>query len=1236
MNNISNNISTNKFETFTGALPIAPVKLSGLYKIFVDKNNILYFDDYNGRRIKIDKSNKFLPQLANFLKTSTTLENKNKLKYGGFRYDKELTYHCPLYLHNETLPKYFQISRIENKTITNSLDLHKYNELILLVDLKKIGLFDIFEEVSNNYDYILTYNLDDSNITINGFSVIEETNVKKTFPILNNLANQPYLNVLNNKILNTFENEKIIFPRFINIEFEFQYINNIIPFNNFFGFFSVGEFIEKENFDDSKITVSLKEYVNKIEYKQEKQLNQINDISYIDIISVNSISRPKNKLPQLRLKIDNIAPGDYIKIIHPDNSIYFEYIILPIDIKSTLRETLRFISNKLTNLSNNDFVFSSNVNNNIVTIKTNLTDSLIEEFYFDVSNKFIFIDDTIKFCQITDSDILVNNNHNENLYQSVLINNQFFNVIKYFYFDDEFFIRLENFDNSLIQDINYIEIYENKISKLLRLNPITYLSYNSNLISEKQYDKTKYVQNLQESFDNPVAIIAQEKYGKDVINSNYEINKFTDNFQYVGEDINGELIHKNIITENQSVNDINILTILFSSPGTTALLTPNILNVDKQFYEYNGNLDYKLLDSDDIRFHWFLIKSQTPKYLKNTISDLRYFTNKPKLTSRLILNENNLEYCETIFLGVKYRLPQKYKNYQFASYLNFQDETNIELKYYFEIDNENKTIYLSINKYLDFIDLLKGAEIENESLIDLSFFYCVQEAHNTNSQSLYAFKTGGILLCDDEISVMYQNQIINGWRVFDELTNKWYICLKRSLFVITAPLTELFPESGTVDFYVYSSVEYQGEIHYYTSMVFTVKEIRDLANDYLWCEDIEVKFFDTEEFFVNKYNPQVINQILKVNVNSLQNTFPETNNIFGNHNVINTYIVDSAQQQFKLINSTLPLSLKKYYFEIVRNNIYDEESNFSQTQEYFFFPEFINSTWNLTNLLNNFNIDSFDNKATPYSKITLFDRNQLWKIIKDILKFDVRFKHSTPKQTQNIIRDFLLAQLNEYSNIYSIEIKNPEPLNDKFVKINIIENNENAVIWKINNIPKINKINRYNGPYLPYLKLIENELEFQKTISSNRNDVLFNIYDKDFFGLNINATGNYSEVFGNITSSLYTKNEEIKFNLIYPSNNLEINLINNLKNVIQIEEAIINDKNEQYISNINNNIDEYIKETYIKWLLLNVYYLDSVKNEFGQKLQFEITDFSGFLIKLKPKSFYNTRFENVIFNFKRK
>jgi hypothetical protein len=1234
LDNVSNN-STNIFEAFSGVLNIAPIKISGIYKIFVDKNLNLYLDDYNGRKVKIDKNQKFLPQVANFLKTETSLLNFDNLKYGGFRYDKQLTYHCPLYINNlQTLPKYFQLSRIENKTITNTEDLHKYNDILLLLDLNKIGLTKIFEEIITNYDYILNFNLEDSEITINGFSILEETKIKKTFSILNNQTNQPYLEVLNNKILNTFKNEKIIFPKFINIEFEFQYENNNIPFNNFHGHFSIGEIINKTDFVDNISTVSLLEYKNKIEFKQEKIFDKIDIINFIDIISVSKIISPENKKPQLRLKINNIAVGDIFRFIHPDESIYFEYIIETNDIKETLRETLRFICNKMTNISGRNLEFSSNVKTNIITIKANIDDILIEEYELIKYNNFIFVDNgNNKFNSIKNNDIIVNDINDLNIYQKVLINNIYYDVLKYFYFDGELILRLSNFDNSIIGQNNIIEIYENKQSKLLQLKPIPYLTYNSDLKSYLQYDKKLYINNLNELFPlNEIGLIAQDKFSK--------VNNFNDYLPYV-DDINNILSSTDLIKENLENNDINILNMYFCSPGSTAYITPNILNIDKKFYDSNGNLDYKLLDKDKIKFHWFLLKAQTPEYLINDIRALRFFTDKPKLTSRLILSEDNLDFCETIFLGVKYRLPQKYKNYQFATYLNFSDENEIELKYKFEIDDLQKTIYLSINKYLDFIDLIRGAEIENEPLIDLSFFYCVQESHNTNSQSLYAFKTGGILLCDDEISVMYQNQIINGWRVFDSNTQKWYICLKRSLFVITEPLTELFPESGDSEFYVYSSVNYNGTIHNYTSMLFTVKNIVDLKNDYIWCEDVQIKFFDTPQFFINKYNPQVINEIIQVDKNNIISSINSSNEFYGNQNIISTIIIDATEQQFKLINYDLPLSLKENYFEIFRNNNYDGNSNYSQTQSFFYFPEFTNYGWTFQDLYNQFNIESLDN-VTNFSKISLFDRNQLWRIIQDILKFDIRFKHTTPKQTYNIIHQFLLSQLKEYSDLLSIEIKNPEPLEDKFVKISIIENDVNAVIWQmypeilsksfITTIPKVNKINRYNSPYLPYLKVLNNEIEFQSQITTNRKDVLFNIYDKDFNGLNINATGNLKEVYGNITSSLFCKNNEFSFTLIYPEE--PVNILNRLKNVIILEEGIINNKNDKYISTINNNIDEYIKESYIKWLLLNTYKLDSVKNELGQKLEFLYE--SDYIVNLKPINFYKTRFKTAIFTFTRK
>ena len=1242
MENLSNNISTNKFESFTGALNIAPVKLSGTYKIFVDKNNNLFLDDYSGRQVKIDKNQKFLPQVANFLKTKTIFQDSNLLKYGGFRYDKQLAYHCPMYLNDSnTLPNYFVVSRILNETINDSNDLHKYNDIIKIYDLQKIGLKNIFNEIINQYDYILNFNWEESLITINGFSIDQEVNVKKTFNILYNQANQTNLEVLNNNILNTFKNNNIIFPKFINVEFEFEYENNKTPFNNFFGYLSIGNTITKQNFVDSITTISFLDYNTKIDFKQEKEISLITEIPFLDIVSNSKITIPKNKNAQCRIKIDNISVGDYIKIKFPNNTTYFEYYIIQSDLKQTLRETLKYISNKLTNLSDRNLDFTVDISTNILTIKFNILDLNIEDYFITTSQKFVFVDNTNKFCRLLNNDIIISQFQNNNLYQKVSINNIIYNIVKIFLFDNELIIRLDNLDNRNIPKNTYVEIFQNKLSSLLQLKPIPYLSYNSDFNSLLQYDKTSYYNELKKTFTTNTSIIAQEKFN--------DINKFVDNLQYT---IDQDFLlqqNNNVVLDNNTYNDINILNMNFCSSGTTAYITPNILNIDKRFYDNNGNPDFNLIDSDKLKFHWFLIKSKTPQYLENDVRNFRYFTNKPKLTSRLIINEENLDFCETIFLGVKYRMPQKYKNYQFAVYLNFEDEIEIDLNYKFEVNDVEKTVYLSINKYLDFIDLLRGGEITNEPLIDLSFFYCVQESHNTNSQSLYAFKTGGVLICDEEKEVMYDNNIITDWK-YQEINpvtgiGKWYVCLKRSYLVITAPFTELFPDSGDVEFYVYSSIMIDNVKHDYISMTFKIKNIHILKDDYLWCEDISIKFFDTKNYFINVYNSNqdIPDGIINVPENNIISSIPTNNTFFGNQTVISTILVDSTNQQFKLINYSDFLSLKENYFELIKNNIYDSDGFLTTTEGKFFFPEFKFPTLTYTQLYNLFNNDSLDN-ATYFSKISLFDRNQLWKIIKDVLQTDIKFKHTTAKQTYNLIHEFLISRLKEFCDLENIQIKNSEPLTDNFIKLNVIENDINTVIWQtypevlprnnngiILQTPKIHKINRYGATYLPYLKELNNELEFQAEITTNKNKTFINIYDKDFYGPNINVTGNLKEVMGNITSSLFSKTENLTFELTQNDNLININLIDNLKPIINIDEFIIINKNENYISTINNNIDEYIRESSIKWLLLNVYKLDSIKNELGQKIDFVFVNQTNFLINLKTKIF-----EKAIFNFIRK
>ena len=141
--NQSNPFSTNIYETCVGVVNIAPTKISGQYKIVVALDGNLYFDDYNGIRVIIDKNSDYLKQLSNFLKVETIITDNSVLRYGAFQKGKLKTYHIPLYLgssNNFELPKYYVLSRQLNNTITKEENLYKYGEIYQVIDLEKSGI----------------------------------------------------------------------------------------------------------------------------------------------------------------------------------------------------------------------------------------------------------------------------------------------------------------------------------------------------------------------------------------------------------------------------------------------------------------------------------------------------------------------------------------------------------------------------------------------------------------------------------------------------------------------------------------------------------------------------------------------------------------------------------------------------------------------------------------------------------------------------------------------------------------------------------------------------------------------------------------------------------------------------------------------------------------------------------------------------------------------------------------
>ena len=1285
---------TNIFETKTGALNLAPLKISGQYKIVVKQNGDLYFDDYNNKQVLINKSQRFLPQLANFLRVKSSISNYSKLRYGGFSKSTQLSYHAPIYIGKDNLiPDYFIINNIgygnknDYNDLNDDINIGNISSLKKIIKLKDVGLHRIFNEIFelNQYRYPFYSDFQNHKIILYGYDYLKTTYTRKEISLLNYASNQTYFGAVNNYILNLFNQNNIIFPRFINIEFEFN--DDINPnnlFGNYYGFYSFENQINSSEFTKLKSENKLGIFTveNKdVNYNIRQVQTWTNNTSLYKnlLFNVNSLDT-QNKLPLARLKFNYLFDSDSIKIYDEFDNIYFEYIVTQKDIKNSFRETLIEVSKNITKISENQincylsnlqnvliFEINSNVKNLVIKSSEQLNQyQFIDIFNTDLNPKFNnSLEEPTKlyFKEIGDFDIILNDIFETNNISNISGEYLKFNNYEQYYKINEFFIyngllvcNLNTNDENILtyrNDNLLIQIYNELETKLFYHNPIPFLNYiNEDKIieSNEQFNKDEYISELETKFDSPEFQLALSSFSKFKF---YDNKQFTNNFE--ASDI--------LYNSYPNVNNTQVLNMKFGSYGFTSFITPNLFNFDLDFYDTNSNVVFEQEDLDKIRFHWFLIKSETPDYLNKKeyhLSSLRYFTDKPKLTSRLV---DTGTHCETIFLGVKYTLPRKYDNYLFSVYLDFNnipednitdDDTFDISSYNFEVDNTNKTIYLVINKYLDFIDLLRGGKLSNKPFIDLSFLYTVRQSYNTKSNLVTTFKSGGLLISDTTIPVMFNGNVVpnNNWRI--QHNGKWYICIKRSTIVNTSLLKDLFPQDGDIVFYVYS--KYQGIT--YQSMSVKLVGIQYVGDEYVWCEDIIIKFFDTKKLLINEYENLDENKLYQLtndidfhnNPNFIQ--INDSNITDSNDDITNiTFYSGNDQKIFKILNSKKEFSFKKNYIEKIRKIEYNLNGEKIINDSIFYFPEFSGDLTEWNNI--KFDLDNTSN----YQVITLFDRNQLWYLIKNIVATDLRFKHNTETQTIKIINELLLSNLYEYSNFNSILIKN----SNEYVKLQVVPNDFNVVIWNIKDIDntiktKVCKINRYSGPNIPIIDEVKNLSEFQ-VLKHNENQII-NIFDKNYgniktdqisssffnignkIGLNnyhtklieettnqndivsqitnydINAIGLWDEIEGNVISSLFIKNDDItttiknskqnKYNIfdLFKTNNNEI-LINQYILEQLLFSNLFPDKNKKYISKFNYNLDEYIYNTGINWLLNNFYYLSEIQDKDNKKVNFE-------------------------------
>lgn len=1364
----SNYESTNMFESLLGALNIAPTKISGQYKIVIDKNNKLWLDDYTGRRVAIDLTVSFLQQVSNFLQVEQIIAEPINFRYGGFQRSTIKSFHIPFYFGSNRFPKYFLISRVPNETIhEKSYDVNgelvdensdvyelkypfKYGEILKVVDLEKLGIKTIIDEINSEdyFDYPLYFNWEDNNIKIYGYGIEEGYPIVHTLELTNNMSNQPYIDVLNNKILNTYVEKKMFYPRFLNIELEFDYDNEYNHFNNFMGYlgegFNFGEGFKPELLFDTNFYIKIKEYNNEFYWKQINYFNDYTLEKYLDLLADGTINEINERNPQFRFMTYRVQPGDVIKINNEYYDDILEYTVSEKDIiPESLLQTWIKICYNLTKLSGRNYIFNCYENENyvIITIENNFGNDFDEyctielPTYFKILDRFENSDNSNKFRGITENDIwlcgqpnLMNNVNTLGIYNE---NNELikYNIVEKFKFGDETtgvngytILRLDKPAN--IKKLTRAYIYQDKIESVVLIDPINFLTVYSTCKSELPFNFQEYRKNLKEKFlDNyvPTEDVDEELRKKQFEEALKNFNKEFEEplYQYVEDNDNG-LNDKSELTVEKH-NEELIKNILFCSMGCTTYMIPNLLNIDKQCWVQNGCVDSNLERNDKIRFNWFLINGECPEYLKNSINSLRYMERiivdngnpelgvlptyklRPKITSRLIRLTDSL--CETIFLGVKYQLPIQYENYDFCVYLNFNNQKDGEMNYNFEIFPEENLLMLSINKYLDFNDLIRGGNDKNEPLIDLSFFYNINNASNLSSDYLFAFKTCGIKLepfyDSEDFQPLWNGKPQKNWRLIGE-DGKHYFVIQREFLAGAGSSNSfklLFPTSGNAEFYVYSKIKYKDVEYQYISMTLKIINIKYLEDDYLWCEDLKVKFFDTKQIFLHRlkkdtdlslnYRNPDIEEILMVDKKNIISLVPVNDNEpWGNNHKIATIIVDNNYEKFELLLPDKEISFKEEYFEIIQSITENADGSKNYFKEIFIFPEFnlFNDTILKETLLNIINdskinnyellynykkvnslndiIDRFDDgrkvinfvptedydKSVYYQMMNLFNRNQIWRIIQDVLYSDLKFKFLTEDQIRYLLDDFTVGKLKDYTNYTSLQIINRSESEwnninyvDEYIKLNVIDIDKNIVIWPIENKPKVSLINRHRTAYIPYLEICKNIFDFQID-EFKKYGTVWNIYDEKFGGIMIDgtpisATGIWKEVKGNIISSLFCKEKEIKISIGFKT---DVDYRDLLISITKYEECIITNDNEKYISSLNKNQQKYIIESYVDMLLQNFYKLDYVENELGMKLNYTVDSKKLTLLHFENKDKYGSisyngiNFNNLIFVFNRK
>lgn len=1137
-------------EIFTGVLNCAPVKISAQYKLVVDKDNNFWLDDYNGYRKIVDKNSNFLPQVSQFLQVKSLQPSYEKLLYGGKSVTKNIkAYHIPIYISGlvSNYPDLFCCYETSADEIQKDFDFSNSSDLLFCKNLKEIGLHKVFEEIQNTleYTYPLYFNWEDKKVDLYGYSINDCSVDVHTFDLNDTAVNQPYFDVLNNRILNEFSKAGLFYPRFLNIEFEFELDNSkkigINAFRNVFGIVCYKNSVASDN--KHNLRFFLEEFErnqNKFEYVLKHSVSgKTKYDKYLGSTYFYDVLEQEN---QVSIEFETI---DTTLSIHVNTNVNnkYSYHVKPEDLSESISET---VSNIADNIRNSDDIFFQ-VEYNKNSIK--LIGADIHSVDVIYGNRWTHYD----ALSITETDIaceskIVQNNK----ITKIKIGSEEYKVLDNLLFENTPILRLNRKPKLTAKTL--CECYAETESEIISAEPIPFFSYYNDMPYDKIFDVTKYRNDLTELGTEYVqkALTVSDSYYTD------GDNKLSENFD----------------------NELGVKNIMFASTGSNCFLTPNTLNISSLFSLTNG-----CVADNYLKYNWFLIKGDCPNYLRNNINEFRYvsdFENLP-LYSRIIPVSNII--CETVFLGVKYQLPLKYANFRFSVVLDPNEKTDSKVSYKF-LQFEN-TLVLVVSKYVDF-SLLLGPD----RCIDFSLFVNAESAYSDDASNVEGISISGINLnsfnrTENKDFRKSNNTVLNNvdWWIQKD-NGKDYFCVSREFVTNSIKFDTIFSNSigSDIEGYIYNSVNINGVETVYKAVTITFVNIYQVESDYFWCEDIKIQFFDNQDQYI-----AIGNELHVVNRKQIKyDTVPNTGRYGFVHTLATFTTKDGQQVTTEIISPNTVLTLSNDYFSVEK--MISDDGLKTEIKTY---------GRNLN--LNQEIIDKYKNQlladtTNHYKFIDLFNVNQLWFLVKQLLLKQCTFKYNSKEQMSTLFDNFTITRLSEFTKSNSIKIDGT----DEYVKLIIPDIDSNYSIHVDTNNVGVLNLKRIRTAYFPHF--VEcSPFEFQLKQNQSYN-TLWSMYDNHFGdnhilntnGLsNVSATGIWEETTG-FVSTLFCLDNQFSFNCECVNGKIISDIYRKLLLVQIKSEYKIHGNNAAFISSINPNVEQYIKDSFLSFLFNKYYRIDSI------------------------------------------